>query len=569
MKTSTLSRLWFLHTVIFLSAGLLIGKLFLVQVVRGEEYAEKADRQYIASSAGMFDRGSIFFTEKDGKRVSAATLRSGFTIALNLGILADANEAYDRLSQVIPLDSDSFFIKASKKGDPYEEIARRVDEKDAQKINDLGIDGVIVTRERWRFYPGGDTAAHLLGFVGYRGDELAGRYGLEEYYDDVLARGEEKLYANFFAEVFSSISGSLFKKKEREGDLVTSIDLSVQGVLEKTLIDLTKKWNATSAGGIIIDPKTGEIYAMASVPSFNPNSYNTVGDVSVFSNPLVESVFEMGSIIKPLTMAAGIDDGVVSAETTYDDKGYVISDKSRIENFDGKGRGVVPMQEVLNQSLNTGAAFVMQKLGRDHFREYMLALGLGEETGIDLPNEAPGLVENLQSNRDIEYITASFGQGIAMSPIATVRALSTLGNGGKLITPHIVKKIDYTMGFARELAYDEGTRVFKPETSEEITRMLVTVVDKALLGGTVKLPHYSIAAKTGTAQIAREDGRGYYEDRYLHSFFGYFPAYDPRFLVFLYVINPKEVRYASQTLTNPFMEITKFLLNYYAVPPDR
>jgi len=280
-------------------------------------------------------------------------------------------------------------------------------------------------------------------------------------------------------------------------------------------------------------------------------------------------VFEMGSIIKPLTMASGLDAGVVTADTTYNDKGYVVFDGSRIENYDGKGRGVVPMQEVLNQSLNTGVAFVMQKLGKDRFRKYFLSLGLGEETGIDLPGEVGGLVGNLQSKRDVEYVTASFGQGIATTPIATVRALSALGNGGKLITPHIVTKIDYKGGMSDMVSYNDTERVFKPETSEEITRMLVEVVDKALLGGKVKMKNYSIAAKTGTAQIAREGGGGYYKDKYLHSFFGYFPAYNPKFLVFLYVVNPRGVRYASHTLTYPFMNITKFLINYYDIPPDR
>jgi len=566
---SVLSRLWFLYGIIFLIAVLLITKLFVVQIIHGEEYTEKADRQYISSTSSIFNRGSIYFTKKDGKRVSAATLRSGFTVAINPSKLTNPSEVFNALSPLISIESDLFFIKASKKSDPYEEIARRVDEETILRIKKLNLNGVVITKDRWRFYPAKNMGAHLLGFVGYSGNTLAGRYGLERYYDDVLVRNEENLYVNFFAEVFSNISSSFFNKMEREGSLVTSIDLSVQGMLEDTLEVLTEKWNSDATGGIILDPSSGEIYAMASLPTFDPNYFNTVSNPLVFSNPITENVFEMGSIIKPLTMAAGLDAGVITVETEYEDKGYVESDGSRIENYDGKGRGIVPMQEILSQSLNTGAAFIMQKLGKDNFRKYMLALGLGEETGIDLPGEVSGLVENLNSTRDIEYITASFGQGIAMTPIETARALSALGNGGVMITPHIVKKIDYVMGGSRTLAYSDGDRVFKEETSEDITRMLVKVVDEALLRGKVKLPNYSIAAKTGTAQIARPDTGGYYKNRFLHSFFGYFPAYEPKFLVFLYTINPKGVRYASQTLTYPFMDITKFLLNYYEIPPDR
>ena len=227
------------------------------------------------------------------------------------------------------------------------------------------------------------------------------------------------------------------------------------------------------------------------------------------------------------------------------------------------------MQTVLNQSLNTGVSFIVKTMGKDRFREYFKALKFGNETGVDLPNETYGLINNLNSPRDVEYATASFGQGIALTPIATVRALSALGNGGKLITPHIAKRIEYQDGTYKDITYPEGDQVWSEETSEEISRMLTTVVDEALGGGKVKLEHYSIAAKTGTAQIADNENGGYYEDRFLHSFFGYFPAYEPEYLIFLYTVEPKGVQYASETLTSPFMELTKFLINYYNVPPDR
>ena len=165
--------------------------------------------------------------------------------------------------------------------------------------------------------------------------------------------------------------------------------------------------------------------------------------------------------------------------------------------------------------------------------------------------------------------TAAYGQGVAFTPIATVRALSVLANGGMLVTPHIVKKIEYQNGLTKRMSFAPSKQVIKKETSEEITRMLVNVVDKALRGGTAKIPGYSVAAKTGTAQMTNEGQAGYVEGKYLHSFFGYFPAYNPKFLVFLFHIYPKNVRYASETLTDPFLNITKFLINYYQIPPDR
>jgi cell division protein FtsI/penicillin-binding protein 2 len=207
-------------------------------------------------------------------------------------------------------------------------------------------------------------------------------------------------------------------------------------------------------------------------------------------------------------------------------------------------------------------------MGTSKFRDYFLGLQIGNKTGIDLPGETEGLVSNLHSPRKIEYATASYGQGIATTPIGTIRALASLASGGKVVTPHLARSIVYENGEVETIDPPEPKQVFSSETTETVSRMLVTVVDEALAGGNVALPHYTVAAKTGTAQMADPNG-GYYDDRYFHSFFGYFPAYDPRFIVLLYTVEPKGVRYASETLTDPFMDITSFLLNYYQVPPDR
>jgi len=267
-------------------------------------------------------------------------------------------------------------------------------------------------------------------------------------------------------------------------------------------------------------------------------------------------------------MAAALDAGVVTAGTTYNDKGSVIVEKKEIFNFDKKGRGPgTSMQDVLSQSLNTGMVFVEQKLGRTRLREYLLAYGIKDKTGIDLPNETSGLVSGiLKSPREIEYANAAFGQGIALTPIELIRALASLSNGGNLVTPHVVEEIKYDNGTSKKMTYSTTRAKISEATSEEITRMLVMVMDKGLKAG---LDHWSVAVKTGTAQVADSISGGYYENRHTHSFFGYFPAYDPKFIIFLYAVNPKGVPYAATTWTNPFLDITKFLLNYYNIPPDR
>lgn len=568
MKYLRNDRLKLLSVFVVAFALLIVGRLYVLQVMRSSIYVEQADRQYVKRGEIIFDRGSILMTSKDGTLVSAATLRSGYTVALNPKQVVYPEDVVNALEGILDLDQDVLFHKLGKTTDPYEELAKRIDEKTAKRIESLALAGINVYKERWRHYPGGASASHVLGFVGYDEDNrFSGRYGLERYYDDVLSRDSDTPYANFFVEIFSDI-GSMFDGKRAEGDIVTTLEPRVTSELERAIDAVEKRWNSDTTGGIIMDPTTGEIYAMASSPHFDPNDVRSVKSASVFANPLVERVYEMGSIVKPLAMAAALDAGVLTPETTYDDKGSIIVNTAKISNFDGKARGITSMQQVLSESLNVGMAYVTQRLGNEALTKYFMNYGFGEETGIDLPGEVPGLVANLKSPRDIEHVTASFGQGIAMTPIETVRALSALGNGGILPNPHVVRRVDYLSGVSKTPSYTSDKRVLSEGTSEAITRMLVTVVDKALVGGTVKLPHYSVAAKTGTAQIPSPEG-GYYKDRYLHSFFGYFPAYDPKFIVFLYTVYPKGAEYASHTLTDPFIGLVKFLINYYDIDPDR
>ncbi|MES3031845.1 MAG: penicillin-binding protein 2 [Patescibacteria group bacterium] len=530
-----------------------------------------ADRQYSTPSGDIYERGNIYFesrsADNDGHLLSAATQASGYKVAIDPNKITDAESVYQKLSKVIAIDHDDFITKATKVKDPYEEVAHKVSKEQADAISSLKIAGVNIFKEKWRFYPGGSLASHALGLVAYKESELGGRYGLERQYDAELKRNNNSPYVNFFAEVFSNINKTLFTHERGEGNIVTTIEPAVQSFLETKLQETADKYQTDSIGGIIMNPTDGSIYALGVKPDFNPNDFSN-SKTSTFSNPLVEGVLEFGSVVKPLVMAAALDVKVLTPQTKYNDTGQVIVEKHEIFNFDKKGRGPnTTMQDVLNQSLNTGMVFVEQKLGKQRLREYLLSYGIKDKTGIDLPNETSGLVSNiLTSPREIEYANAAFGQGIALTPIELVRALASLGNGGNLVVPHVVKEIQYNSGLSKQMIYPTTRAKITPETSNEITQMLVTVMDKGLKVG---LEHFSVAVKTGTAQVADNTNGGYYEDRHTHSFVGYFPAYAPKFIVFLYAVNPKGVLYAATTWTNPFLDITKFLLNYYEIPPDR
>jgi len=562
------SRIVLFCVVVF--SLILATKLFLVQVVHRDAYSESADRQYSTPAGNIYERGTIFFESKDGQLISAATQTAGFKIAIDPSKIADPENVYKKLNEITVLNHDTFIARATKMNDSYEEVAHQLSKEEADAVSLLKIPGVSIFKEKWRLYPGGTLASQTLGLVGYKDTELGGRYGLEREYNTELERNDNNPYVNFFAEVFSNINKTLFTHEVGEGDIVTTIEPTVQDFLEKKLEEVKDKYQVDSVGGIIMNPQDGSIYAIGAKPDFDPNNFSQEKNNSVFSNPLVENVFEFGSVVKPLVMAGALDAGVVTPETTYNDKGEVTIENHQIFNFDKKGRGPgTSMQEVLNQSLNTGMVFVEQQLGRAKLRDYLLSYGIKDKTGIDLPNETSGLVSNLNSPREIEYANAAFGQGIAFTPIEMIRALASLSNGGNLVVPHVVKEIKYNDGTSKQMTYPMTPVKITKQTSEEITQMLVTVMDKAIKGGLGKLDHFSVAVKTGTAQVADNTTGGYYTDRHTHSFVGYFPAYDPKFIVFLYAINPKGVPYAATTWTDPFLDITKFLLNYYEVPPDR
>jgi len=569
-KHTFLSRIRVLSILLLVAGAFIVMRLFSVQIVKSDAYAEKADRSYVAAGDSV-DRGTIYFSKRDGSRISAASMTSGFKLAINPTLIHDAMDVYNKLSAIIDLDQVSFIEKAVKTGDPYEDITNKVTREQADKITALSMGGVMLYKDKWRFYPGEKMAAQTIGFVGFGdGIALSGQYGLEKYYNETLSMEEEDLYSNIFAEIFSGVKSVLSEGEERSGDIATTIEPTVQNMLEKELQSVMDKYHPELAQGIIMSPQTGEIYAMGKFPNFNLNDFRNEFDPETFSNSLVENVYEFGSVVKPLVIAAGIDAGVITAATPFYDKGSVTVGDREIFNFDKRGRGQITIQEVLSESLNTGMVFAEQKIGKQKFHDYMTDYRLGEKTNIDLPNEAKGLTANLDSMRDVEFANISFGQGISFSPITLVRAIASISNGGYLVRPHVVKSIDYHEGGGQEFEYvkTDQPRVLKDGTSEAISKMLIHSVDRVYGDGKYKMEHYSIAAKTGTAQIPDPKG-GYYEDRNLHSFVGYFPAYDPEFVVFLSITAPRGVRYAAETLSEPFFDIAQFLLSYYEVAPDR
>ncbi len=564
-------RIKILGILLLLVPLVIFARLYDLQIVKHDYYATKANRQY-STFYEYYDRGTIYFLQKNNSKVAVASIKEGNVLAINPKLLDNPDELYNFLSKDLQLDIDyeKFILKARKKDDPYEEILSRIDREMAQKIKEKKIKGVLLPIKRWRFYPDPHLAPQTIGFVARnsKDPEVRGRYGIEASYDKVLYRDPNKLGVNFFAELLGNIKEAL-SFDTPQGSVVSSIEPNVQKKLQNVVKQTYDKWNSKRVSAIVYNPQNGEIVAMASYPDFNLNEFYKEKNPNIFSNPLVENVYEMGSIVKAITVASGLDSGAITENSTYNDTGSVSFDGFKIYNYDKRARGEnTPVQEILSQSLNVGAAWVYTKLGKEKFREYFEKLGLLEESGVDLPNEASPIVGNLYSPRDIEYATASFGQGVAFTPVAMVRALGALGTG-YIRQPHVVKEIILDNGLHKKIDYtDFEEKVFDNKTVEIISRMLTEVVDTKLDNGKRKKEHYSVAAKTGTAQIAKPGG-GYFKDKYNHTFFGYFPAFEPRFLILFINEEPKGAKYASQTLTDSFYEMVDFLINYYNIEPDR
>lgn len=562
---------WRIHALflVFLVLTLsLIFRLFYLQVANGDYYSALALGQQGNFDEFVLPRGEIFMQDKAGsaRYLVATTQELPMVYAvpkeIESGFEEDLLKALNTIVTFEEKDQEVLLGRFLNKDSSFALLARRLNSRQVQAIKELALDGIYIRPELVRFYPANDLAAQVLGFVGSASNEGSGQYGLEEYYNDLLAGAlhDESLGASF---------QQLFEGEhilESGAELELTIDYGLQFIVEKKLHELKEHLNADAASAIFMDPKTGAILAMANVPSFNVNDYSKVSDINVFVNNATQSLFEPGSIFKPITMAAAIDGGAVLPQTTYEDKGVVRIGEYTITNFDGKSRGIQTMTQVLEQSLNTGAIFAQQELGKKKFREYAEAFQLTEPTGIDLAGEALSNINNIKNtNRDINFATASFGQGVAFTPMRLLSSLSAIANNGVIMRPYIVSKVSHA---GKEIiTQPQATaRPITAVSASRVSSMLVSVAENGF-DKKASVPGYSVAAKTGTAQVPNKDGPGY-SDNTIHSFVGFAPAFNPRFIGLIKVDNPHGIRFAADSLAPAFRELASFILQYYKIPPQ-
>lgn len=527
--------------VFFLFAALsIVARFAYLQIIRYDVGSYATARGIFSLNANP-ERGEIFIRDRSAEESPLAVNKEFFLLYAEPNKVEDIDRVSATLSEILNIPQEELKQKISKQSDPYEVISPKITKEIADRVKGFNLKGVGLSPQKLRYYPYENLASQIIGFVGVKDQQKVGQYGLEGFYDDEL-------------------SGGLLQK------LVLSIDPQVQFKIEDKLKEIIEKWGAVGGSVIVMEPQTGRILGMANYPDFNPNEYSKTKDLSFFKNSAVVDQFELGSVFKPITMAAGIQEKVVTPDTTYDDKGRVTIGGWFLENSDGKAHGIQTMTQVLERSLNTGVVFVEQKLPKDKFRKYIRDFGFGEKTGIDLTGESAGDIRNLDTNRDIAFANISFGQGIAMTPIQMIVAISSLGNGGALMKPSIADIKVYNDGRVETTRPEIVRQVVSKDTAGALTKMLVSVVENGY--DKAKVPGYLVAGKTGTAQLVENGKKGYSAEDTIHTFVGYAPAYNPRFSVLIKIDKPRGVRFAAESLTPAFSNIMSYLLSYYEVSPD-
>ncbi len=566
-------RFKFIIIVTFICGALILGRLFQLQVID-----HNFNSPVISEETVPAPRGRIFIKEKEGL----------FPLTLNLNqyhLIVDpqAIQKEDKVMEVaekiapflgIVIKNKSQFIqedsgtddfknllsRLSRKDDRYELLKKDLTTQEFEEIKSFNLPGIFLNPVLKRYYPEAEFFGHLTGFTRIIDGKQRGQYGLEEFFDKDLTgtAGRQVKKLSSFPIYFTD-------KKAKPGvDIVLTIDRSLQFFVCNLLERAIKDYKADSGSIILLSPKTGAILALANYPYFDPNKYFQVEDLSIFKNSTISDSFEPGSIFKIITMAGGLDSNKVTPTSLFTDAGFVKIDGETIHNVDDENFGIVTMREIMEESINTGAVYVADLLGRESFRNYLKKFGFGSLTGIELTGEVSGDINNLEREQPIYLATASFGQGVSVTPLQMVTAVGAIANSGQLMKPFIVDEIiDGDKIIKKDIKPIRN--VISPSAAAMISNIMVSVVDNGY-GSRARVPGYLVAGKTGTAQVPESEGG--YSDEVVHSFVGFAPATNPVFAALVKIDNPKEERFAATTAATVFGDLAEFVLKYYNIPPD-
>lgn len=556
------NRVLLLFLIVVLFMALIGFRVVGVQVLRARDLAARGVEERWQASVVHARRGEIF----DARGVRLATNVPASRVAAIVDQIPDRHAAAIALAPLVGRSAEE--IEAAL-NDPELEwvlLARQLSPEAAAQVEALAIPGIVLDAEPSRTYPFGSFASQVLGFTN---DALEGNYGVEGAYDDLLDGEAGELVGEFDGDGnLIGLTQSTWDAPVDGADLTLTLDSAVQRAIEEILAETIRGEGALGGTIIVQDCNTGAILGMASQPGFDPNQFEDVTTASTYLNPAISAVYEPGSTFKSLVMAIGIDEGVVTPDSTHDDApGYFeLPDGSRITNFEGAVWGEETMTQVLQRSSNLGAMYVAERIGRDRFYQKLQDFGIGAATGVDLQGEEQGILTlpDEEGWNDALFYTNAFGQGVAVTPLQLVTAFSAVVNGGRLMEPYVVAEVRD----GDEITRHEPTvvrQVISEQASATMREMLRSVVEhEASLYP--RVPGYSIGAKTGTAQIPSPDG-GYIEDATIASIVGFGPVEQPQFTVLVKIDWPKNAGTGLEASGPALAKVFEKLVLLYDIPP--
>ena len=573
-KRLTLTSRKGLTWTLILAIGLLC-RYIDVQIIHNSTYSKRFSNQFITDRVLQSPRGTIY--DRNGNPLAlSVTVNS---VSADPTMMRAANVSPEEVADVL-----APYVRISK-----EEIIKKLNEDTAfvwidrllDVPNSNGVEAAVkaakydfigLHKESRRYYPNDTLLAQVLGFVGFNEEGQAdaeGKAGLEAALDDVIRSNETKVSIYNDAEgrpVFESVQSQFLPNQEKSVNL--TIDTTVQFIAEQALDKAMAETKASSAAMIIMDPKTGEIIAMANKNKGMSKDINKL-KFEDYRNNAVVSIYEPGSTFKPIIAASALAAGKWQLDTVYNDTGTILIDGHTIKNWDGKGRGKVRLLDILKYSLNTGMVYLGTTTGGEILTDYVKRFGFGKATGIELPAEGDGILFDPKTMSKLDTATMSIGQGTAVTPLQMVQAFGALANGGKMMKPHIIKSIVNPDGsiFKEAKDVEQGQPI-----PESIAKQITDILEKEVSeGGGHKayVEGYQFAGKTGTAQKLDAEHGGYLNGRYIASFIGYGPVEDAHFVALVVIDDPQGTYYGSQIVAPVFQDVMSQLVRYYKLSPTR
>ena len=505
-------------------------------------------------------RGEIY--DRNGNPLAVNTVQYGVWISPTL--ISDVADTAPKLARILSNWDELELFTLLRDSTNAAEFLGVVDGEAWRQIRDLGLNFAIRSdRIQRRVYPQGSLGAQVIGFVSGVGEDATGNYGIEGYYETQLAGSFESAeVSNIPFDLPEDFTAQL----ESGANLVLTLDRDVQFLAESELQRAITETGATGGTIIIMDPRTGDILGMASYPSFDPNTYYEVDNPLHLQNPAISGLYEPGSIFKVLTVAAALELGVVTPDWTYNDQGAFDVGGYRIQNWDRRAHGEVDVEQILVQSLNVGAAILAVDELQWDFYQMMARFGIGRTTRIDLAGEISGVMRTPNQSAtwsESDLATNSFGQGLSVTPLQMLTAINAIANDGIMMKPRVVyQMIDGDNIITSE---PQATRVISADTAEIVTNMMISVI-QGDVDGRAQVPGYTIAGKTGTAEIP--SGGGYETDAWIMSFVGFLPADNPQVSVLIKLDRPTSGRWASEVAAPVFSRLVSRLVVLLEIPAD-